>query len=141
MREVCVLLVRVNPALGPCLITCRCVTVVVAAAATMGVVRGLRGVERGLRGVLWLRPVQTETMKLVLQYLAEVSDRAQQRSTTERTESLEQQVRGELFPLRQCDGPLCPGGAVHRRSCLGRHSHSRHHLASVVPPSCLPHRS
>ena len=36
---------------------------------------------------------KTETMKLVLQYLAEVSDRAQKRSSAENTESLEQQVR------------------------------------------------
>ena len=35
---------------------------------------------------------KTETMKLVLQYLAEVSDRAQKRSSAENTESLEQQV-------------------------------------------------
>ncbi len=36
---------------------------------------------------------KTETMKLVLQYLAEVSDRAQKRSSAENSESLEQQVR------------------------------------------------
>ena len=37
---------------------------------------------------------KTETMKLVLQYLAEVSDRAQRRTAVHGTESLEQQVRG-----------------------------------------------